>query len=385
MAEKILIIDDDLDTLRLVGLMLQKQGYEIAAANNGEQGLRKVEEEDPDLILLDVMMPDMDGYEVARRLRLNSQTASIPILMFTAKAQLDDKVTGFEAGVDDYLTKPTHPTELHAHVKALLARSVKAEVSAAPIEKKALVIGIVSVRSGLGVSTTAVNLGSYLETEADDNVIVAEMQPGIGTIGRDLGFEEFDEFASLLKNAPEEITKDNVEAALNKHKSGLRLLLASEQPSDSPLIGALPQYKAILRQLIGIPDVLILDFGASLSRMSQALLPECDHIIVVVEGVTNTIAHSKLLLKDLLELGINEKKFTLVMNNRIRSEQLLSLSQVEKGLGAHIGATFTPSPELHAQAVRLNTVGILVQPESIVKQQFKKLAEIIIKLEAEEE
>ena len=70
-------------------------------------------------------MPKMDGYEVARRLRANSFTANIPILMFTAKNQLDDKVVGFEAGADDYLIKPIHPTELHAHVKALLARSGK--------------------------------------------------------------------------------------------------------------------------------------------------------------------------------------------------------------------------------------------------------------------
>ena len=69
MSEKILIIDDDLDTLRLVGLMLQRQGYQISAATNGLQGLEKAFEEDPDLILLDVMMPDMDGYEVTRRLR----------------------------------------------------------------------------------------------------------------------------------------------------------------------------------------------------------------------------------------------------------------------------------------------------------------------------
>ncbi|MBT3322374.1 MAG: response regulator, partial [Anaerolineae bacterium] len=127
MPEKILIIDDDLDTLRLVGLMLQKKGYEIAAANNGKQGLLKVAEDIPDLILLDVMMPEMDGYEVARRLRQDPQTENIPILMFTAKSQLNDKVTGFEAGADDYLTKPTHPAELQAHVKALLARSVKVD------------------------------------------------------------------------------------------------------------------------------------------------------------------------------------------------------------------------------------------------------------------
>src|ERR1700690_927850 len=122
MTEKILIIDDDVDTLRLVGLMLQRQGYQISAATNGEQGLAKALEERPDLILLDVMMPDMAGYEVTRRLRKNPATQFTPILMFTAKTQLDDKVTGFEVGADDYLTKPTHPAELQAHVRALLGR-----------------------------------------------------------------------------------------------------------------------------------------------------------------------------------------------------------------------------------------------------------------------
>ena len=118
MPEKILIIDDDVDTLRLVGLMLQRQGYQIIAANNGEQGLAHADSDSPDLILLDVMMPQMDGYEVARRLRANPDTANIPILMFTAKTQLDDKVIGFEVGANDYLTKPTHPSELQARVKA---------------------------------------------------------------------------------------------------------------------------------------------------------------------------------------------------------------------------------------------------------------------------
>ena len=146
MAEKILIIDDDVDTLKLVGLMLQKQGYVIVAANNGLQGLEQAERESPDLILLDVMMPEMDGYEVAKRLRGNPLTANTPILMFTAKTQLDDKVTGFEAGADDYLTKPTHPTELSADVKALLSRATKGKMAASPVvpEKKALTVAVLT-------------------------------------------------------------------------------------------------------------------------------------------------------------------------------------------------------------------------------------------------
>src|SRR5262245_33003831 len=125
MSEKILIIDDDLDTLRLVGLMLQRQGYQISASTSGQQGLDKAFNEEPDLILLDVMMPDMDGYEVTRRLRQNPSTMETPILMFTAKSQMEDKVIGFEVGANDYLTKPTHPSELQARVKTLLARATE--------------------------------------------------------------------------------------------------------------------------------------------------------------------------------------------------------------------------------------------------------------------
>ncbi|MEK7311436.1 MAG: response regulator, partial [Chloroflexota bacterium] len=127
MPEKILIVDDDLDTLKLVGLILQRQGYEIVAANSGGQGLAKAAAERPNLILLDVMMPDMEGYEVARRLRADSDLARTPIIMFTAKTMVDDKVAGFEAGVDDYMTKPTHPAELVSRVKALLARAGAAQ------------------------------------------------------------------------------------------------------------------------------------------------------------------------------------------------------------------------------------------------------------------
>jgi len=127
MSEKIVIIDDDIDTLRLIKLVLKKEGYQVIAANDGKKGLQKISQESPDLILLDVMMPEMDGYEVARRLRRDPLMAKVPILMFTAKSQVNDKETGFQAGADDYLTKPTRPEELQAHVKKLLSLTDKRE------------------------------------------------------------------------------------------------------------------------------------------------------------------------------------------------------------------------------------------------------------------
>ena len=385
MAEKILIVDDDLDTLRLVGLMLQKQGYEIEAANNGEQGLRKAAEDDPDLILLDVMMPDMDGYEVARRLRLNPKTSNIPILMFTAKSQLDDKVTGFEAGVDDYLTKPTHPTELHAHVRALLARSFKNQTVTIHSDNKAFIVGVISARGGIGVSTVSLNLGSYLQSEMGIETIVAEILSGMGSMGRYLGLENFANLSSLLKKTPESISPAEIAEVVKKHESGLNLLLASEQPREYPFSELLPQYKAIFKHLVGMSRFLIMDLGTSLPRINQTLLPQCDHVIVLAEAVASSVGQTKLLIQDILDLGLEENQISVVLSNRARTDQMLSLHQVEELLGTKVSVTFTPAPELHSLAAKTKTPVVLAQEESIAREQFGKLAEIINVREAAKE
>ena len=127
MAEKILIVDDDLDTLRLVGLMLQRQGYNIVAATNGEQGLAKAFEEKPDLILLDVMMPEMDGYEVCRRLQADVKTREIPVIFVTAKADEQDEEFGLGLGAVDYITKPINPAIVRARIKTQLALKASAD------------------------------------------------------------------------------------------------------------------------------------------------------------------------------------------------------------------------------------------------------------------
>ncbi len=188
MANKILIVDDDLDTLRLVGLMLQRQGYEIQAASSGHQALLIAQSDIPDLILLDVMMPDIDGVEVTRTLRANETTKDVPIIMFTAKSQVEDKILGFEAGADDYLTKPTQPRELFAHVKAVLARTSKSKpVPAKASAERAYTIGVLATKGGLGVSTVALNLGIALYHHTKKDVIVSDFRPGQGSIALELG------------------------------------------------------------------------------------------------------------------------------------------------------------------------------------------------------
>jgi DNA-binding response OmpR family regulator len=123
MAEQILVVDDDPDIARFVEVNLRSAGYDVAVAGDGEEALEKAGDMRPDLVLLDVMMPRIDGFEVAQRLRKNPQTANTSIIMLTAKALSADKVTGLQAGADDYIIKPFDPIELLARVKGTLRRA----------------------------------------------------------------------------------------------------------------------------------------------------------------------------------------------------------------------------------------------------------------------
>ncbi|MFO8037759.1 MAG: response regulator [Anaerolineales bacterium] len=121
--KRILCIEDEPETTNLVQLILAREGYEVLGADGGEEGLRMVREEKPDLILLDLMMPDMDGWQVYQHLKEDEETRDIPVIVVTAKVQSIDKVLGLQvAKVDDYITKPFRPEELSERVKYVLSQ-----------------------------------------------------------------------------------------------------------------------------------------------------------------------------------------------------------------------------------------------------------------------
>ncbi len=386
MADKILIVDDDLDTLRLVGLMLQRQGYQISAATNGQQGLEKAFEEDPDLILLDVMMPDMDGYEVTRRLRQNPSTAETPILMFTAKSQLDDKVIGFEVGANDYLTKPTHPSELQARVKTLLARVGDKKDKTMTGEgsgNRGYVVGILGARGGLGITTLVANLAAGLLNKTKSEVIVAELLPGQGSLGLELGLDATKGLVDLLSLSKiNEVTRDKLRESLTYHGSGLKLLLASDRPRDMQLVNQVSNYEVVATGLAGLARFVVLDLGVGIQPFAPRVIPHCDDVLILLEGVPNTIIHTKALIDDIASLGVHKRNINVVLNNRVRSDTQLPSSQVQTKLDHEIIGTLTPAPELFVQATRMQTPAILCQPESLTARQVGKLVDFVTEREA---
>jgi DNA-binding response OmpR family regulator len=122
MASKILIVEDDPSFSRAINHIIQKEGYDVVTATNGMTGLRMAQEEKPDLMVLDVMLPGLDGFEICHRLRQAPLTANLPIIMLSAKGQEADKSTGLKVGASEYLTKPIDRTLLLEKITSLLAK-----------------------------------------------------------------------------------------------------------------------------------------------------------------------------------------------------------------------------------------------------------------------
>ncbi|MCX8061173.1 MAG: response regulator [Anaerolineales bacterium] len=382
MAEKVLIVDDDLDTLRLVGLMLQRQGYQIIAASNGPQALVLAEKEKPHLILLDIMMPEMDGYEVARRVRANPITAAIPIIMFTAKSQVEDKVKGYEAGADDYITKPTQPRELFAKMRAVLSRARKAVTGPiaepATIQERGFLITIIGTKGGIGTTTLTLNLALALHQHSQKEVIAAEYQPGLGTIGVELGYKTNDSLNRLLEHNEFGITPLDVENNLVQFAAGVRILTASNDPLARLKSYSASHYQQITQFLIGMAKYILIDCGVSLSASFMPIYPISNAIFLLAEPTSLSITQFQAIRDALVEQGIHQSRIHALVYNRVRSDMMLTRSQIQEKLGIELLGMITPAPELAYHASLNNRPIYLHQPESATANQFNEIARKIL-------
>ena len=146
MTKSILIVEDEADILQLIDWHLRSEGYTTYTATDGNKGLDKAEAKIPDLILLDLILPGMDGLEVCKSLKKNSKTQNIPVVMLTAKGEEVDRIVGFELGADDYIVKPFSPRELILRIRAILRRQEKEPVEESLITYQDLQIDLESYR-----------------------------------------------------------------------------------------------------------------------------------------------------------------------------------------------------------------------------------------------
>lgn len=374
MPQKILIVDDDIDSLKLIGLMLQRHGYEILAASAGVQALGKAASDQPDLIILDIMMPDMDGYEVCRRLRADQATRAIPIIMFTAKTLVDDKVAGFEAGADDYLTKPTHPAELASRVKAILARSAGKRK---PPPQKGMTIGFLGAKGGVGTTTIALNTAAAL-LMAGEQPVVADFRPGAGSLGLLLGIDGNTGMSTVLSRAAVDIHPAVVERELILHATNLRALLSSANPREALVKYPAEAAVAVVNSLRMLGRPTVFDLGSGYSSLISRLQIEMDQLVLVIDPFQLTLLMARELLNELESTVASVSRVHIVVVNHSRAPGVQThWNEVEQILAKEIRAIISDAPDLVNQAVQAATPLVMVQPNAIVSNQIIKLSEDI--------
>src|SRR6266540_1833048 len=235
MAAKILVVDDEPNVQRLLTYTLKQEGYEVIVAADGAEGFRLWGTESPALMLLDVMLPKLDGYQVAAKIRTEEgANAHVPIIMLTAEREVEQKVRGLRAGADDYLIKPFHPAELLARIKSLLARFAPREtlVRRPPLGR---LFAFYGAKGGVGTTTIAINATIALHRELGRKVCLVDgnLQFGDHRVFLDLGLDR----KSIVDvvSAPT-IDADLIKSVMVKHDSGIDLLLAPPSPETAELV-----------------------------------------------------------------------------------------------------------------------------------------------------
>ncbi|OQY25102.1 MAG: hypothetical protein B6I34_02850 [Anaerolineaceae bacterium 4572_32.1] len=341
----ILVIDDDSSTLRLIGYMLERGGFQVQMAGDGEDGLAIAFQHPPDLIVLDVMMPGMNGYEVCERLRSDPRTAHVPVIILTARSQRVDQRTALEAGADLYMSKPVAPDELVEKVNNLLARPTDVPPPAAAQILAGRIISVFSLRGGVGVTSLAVNLAIALAQQYQDTVPLIDLALAAGHAAIMLNLRPKRTIAHLLAGR---VNSGAIEKHLTPHSSGVRVLAAPPVPPPPGAIAA-EAIERLLNALKPLYSYIVVDTSSTLDEITLSALKASDAILLTFSPDVLSVQTTRVTLRTLQNRGIVPEKIQLVLN-QIRPEPDLPFKTIEKALKQPI-KTILPYEEKQILAV----------------------------------
>ncbi|HEY73813.1 MAG TPA: response regulator [Thermoflexia bacterium] len=312
---KILVIDDNTELLDLLRVLLeQRGGHQTVLSADGTDGLLQALADPPDMVISDVMMPGMSGYEICRQLRANPSTASIPIIMLTARGQSVDHQAALDAGADDHMVKPVDAEELLQRVDDLLPQKEHIEPEEPPAPTRTLVL--LSLRGGVGVTTLAVNVAATLAQAGGKAVCLADLCSSSGHAALQLGLRPEPNWSGLAQaDIP---TVDAIEAHLLQHKSSLRVLASPVFPA----VGLGLSKRATLTTMRVLKQqftTIIVDAPAVLNEAAMAVLETATVVGLVVTAEPPSIQTAVGTLRALKQWS---EKFQVILNQVAPGPQL---------------------------------------------------------------
>jgi DNA-binding response OmpR family regulator len=269
--QKILVVDDDQRLLRLVELSLRRAGYQAITAITGELGVEKVRTEQPDLVLMDVMMPGIDGFEATKRIRRLSEGRHIPIIFLSALGEKDAKIKGLRIGGDDYVTKPVSMGELLARIEARLRR-------VAPVLGRLIIV--LGSRAGVGTTTLTINLALALRRIAQNNVLLVDWQRPLGDVALYLNLPRERILESLLPHI-HNLDEQAFTTALKEYLPGVWVLPGATDPASAGQMSR-ETLSNVLEIVLTKADYVLVDGGSFFSWEDPPLIAKEEGINLCV-------------------------------------------------------------------------------------------------------
>jgi pilus assembly protein CpaE len=342
MATRVLVVDDDLNIQRVLVFALKQEGYEVTVASDGAAGVEMALDARPDLILMDVAMPKLDGYAATQQIRAAEKgVGRVPIIMLTSEADVEQRVRGLRAGADDDIVKPFHPLELMARIKALLAQggapSTAKPGSDAPTLGK--LCAFYPAKGGVGTTTIAINTAIALarEMQRRTSLIDANLQFGDLRVFLDLGLDT----PSIVSAVSEpDLDLDLFRTMMVSHRSGIDLLLAPPTPAAADIVVERQrQSPAAITNMLGFArrlyDYTLVDMSQGIDDFNLQLFDEADVIFVVMTADLSCLKNVPLVLETMVSLGYEQGKVQLVLN-RSNAYTGINVSNAESALGRKI-------------------------------------------------
>lgn len=383
MTHRILAVDDSKLTLNLITVMLGRAGHEVVTASSGSEALAQAEATRPDLIILDVMMPDMDGYEVCRQLRQQPAFGNTPIMMLTALSTLEDKIRGFEVGADDYMLKPFEGPELQARIEALLRRSVPRLQTPAPATMRSKVLAVFSLRGGVGVSSLAANLTVGLAQLWERPATLVDLALIAGQAALMLNLPLRHTWANLADIPTEEINADLLDKVLLTHPSGAQVLASPRRPEEGERITA-EKITHTLAALGRQHDYLVLDLPHDFHETTLVGLDAADQILLVMAPELGSVRAMASTLDVFTMLDYPAQKISLVLNNPFQRHGL-TREDIERTLRRSVDLEIPFDPDTFVVAVNKGIPPAFQSPGSGVGALLEDYAYQVSKAEHREQ
>jgi pilus assembly protein CpaE len=359
---RILFIDDEPLNHQLVDRALEPLGCQIDFAETGKDGISMAHSQKPDLIITDVMMPDITGYEVTRLLRRENQFTATPIMVLTAQSGLQDKLKAFEAGADDHLTKPFEPAELAARVTALLRRA-EAIRAARPdtLAEEARMIAVHSLRGGTGSSTLAVNLAAALTGLWDRTAILLDLTMTAGQVALMLNMTLRRTWADVTRFQPGELDADIIQSVVSLHESGLSFIAAPTFPTQAETLRG-DVLGAALRLIKRQYEYVVADLPHDFSEIAIQALDAADVILMVASPDMASMRAVTAAMDTYAKLGYGKDKIRLVLNATFPRAGLPK-DKIEAALGIASAATIPYFQDVFVEAINYGRPPVLHKPQ----------------------